>query len=58
MELELRDKDGKFIFSVYGNFSDFMLNYLVKEENLTVENTKFTNGSTYRTFTNKTMMLT
>ena len=54
MELELRDKYGTFIFSVYGNFSNFMLNYLVEEHELTIENTKFTNGTTYRTFTNKT----
>lgn len=53
MELELRDKDGKFIFSVYGNFSDFMLNYLVKEEKLTVEDYVI-NGTKYRAFINRT----
>ena len=55
MELELRDKDGGFIFSVYGEFSEIMLKFLAKEATITIEDyVNKSNGNKYRDFINRT----
>lgn len=53
MELELRDKEGNFMFSAVGSFANVFANYLQNEPRITLED-KILNGKKFRCFCNKT----